>query len=166
MEKVFTQVKLNRISSYMAPSYNPYDGYETRYIYTMNDADGRTYVWKTTKILSVLKNAIDCVFREDDNSCYEGDVLFITGSIKGEEEYKGQKQTVLTRVEVKQRVEAVPSTEEKIAAQMSSIRPTDKLVRMSYREYKNSYNDCETILNSYDPVYKNISVIIRDYKED
>lgn len=166
MEKVFVEVKLNKISSYVAPSYNPYEGYETRYIYTMRGNDGKVYVWKTTKVLSVNSNTLDCICREDDSACYEGDVLFITGSIKGEDEYKGEKQILLTRVEVKERFEAVPSTEERIADQLSSVRPVDKLLRISYREYKNKYEKCETILNSYDPAYKTILIIVRDYEED
>ena len=54
---------------------------EARYVHTFKDADGNKFVWKT-------------------GSCpdwNEGDPIDLTGTIKEHSEYKGEKQTVLTR---------------------------------------------------------------------
>ena len=64
---------------------NPYSYYGTISIYTFKDNEGNVYVWKT------------------NNGLYDydiGDTLNIRGSIKDHKEYKGIKQTILTRCKV------------------------------------------------------------------
>ena len=36
----------------------------------------------------------------------------------------------------------------------------DSVIRMSYRQYKTSYADCETVYDSYDTITKTVDVII------
>ena len=161
--KIVAEVKVNRIHSYSAPSYNPYDGYETHYIYDMTSIeDGKNYVWKTTKVMRIHNRNYDCCCRPE-NTIYPGDVIRITGNFKANVEYKGNPQVLISRVEVVERMFAEMSPSEKIDAQLASVTPFDKLIEMSYKEYKNKFADCETILNSYNQYNKTIVVIVRDY---
>ena len=160
--KIFAQVKVNKIHSYIGESYNPYDGYEKYYIYTMKGEDGNTYVWKTTKVMMIHNREMDCATRED-NYINEGDEIDIVGSFKCDSEYKGQPQKVITRVEVQCRTFAAPSEEEIIESQMNSVGPKDKVLVVPYWKFKNEFSDCETVLNSYDPYNKCITIIVRDY---
>ena len=63
-------------------------GTDEMYIHTFKDDQGNKLVWKTTSPLD--RNAID-----------EGDVVELTGTVKDHNEYKEEKQTVLTRCKVK-----------------------------------------------------------------
>lgn len=58
--------------------------YGTCHIQTFYDADSNIYVWKSS-------NGVDC---------QPGDVVTLTGTVKEHSEYKGTKQTVLTRCKV------------------------------------------------------------------
>ena len=60
---------------------------ETMYIHTFKDPDGNTLVWKTS---SNSLHELD-----------EGDKVQITGTIKDHNEYKDEKQTVLTRCKIR-----------------------------------------------------------------
>jgi hypothetical protein len=77
------QKELTLINKYTYETNYTYYG-ETHVIYVFADSDGNIYKWNT-------QNAID----SDINSNVK-----IKGSIKGHEEYNGQKQTVLTRCKI------------------------------------------------------------------
>lgn len=162
MGKIFVNVKLEKIHSYMAPGYGYKSGYETHYIYVMKGDDGKTYVWKTSQIMKVANPNFDCIHRHNDNNCYEGDVLYISGNFKCESEFRGQIQTLINRVEVLERSVAGNTPEEKLQIQLNSVKDNDKIVEMSYREYKTKYDGCETVLFSYNSFNKTIKVIIRN----
>ena len=71
--------------SLMLLGYSYYDTqYGTTYIYRMCDKNNNEYIWKTSKFLDV-KN---------------GDIINLKGTVKAHNEYKGTKQTVLTRCAV------------------------------------------------------------------
>lgn len=72
-----------------------YDGFygSTTAVYTMKDAAGNLFVWKTTSCLERVENG-ECVMIE------KGDHFTLKGTIKEHSEYKGEKQTVLTRCRV------------------------------------------------------------------
>lgn len=61
-------------------------GTETMYCHNFKDADGNVLVWKTTSSLGL-----------DDET-----EVTIKGTVKAHSEYKGEKQTVLTRCKVSQ----------------------------------------------------------------
>lgn len=64
---------------------------ETMYIHTFKDPDGNVLIWKTSsRSLSNLE---------------EGDAVQLTGTVKDHNEYKGEKQTVLTRCKVSRKDE-------------------------------------------------------------
>ena len=183
MARIQISVEMNNIYSFQAPAYGY--GYETRYIYTMSGEDGKTYVWKTSAFMSVdvpytgepgwhsfedrKGNPVD---HEPIN---KGDRIVIKATVKGESEYKGQPQTELTRVTVVERSYKAKTREEieaerqaerqaKRQEQLDSIREGDFIWRMPYKQYKEHYSDCETVIDSYekrDYYPGTIEVIIR-----
>lgn len=60
---------------------------ERMYIHTFKDADGNVLIWKTSKGLG-------------STGLHEGDLAQIKGTVKDHNEYKDEKQTVLTRCKV------------------------------------------------------------------
>lgn len=151
-------VTMKNIFEYERPAYGY--GTETAYIYTMTGEDGTVYVWKTTAYMGLET--------EDTNGNYtnargkkvkfhrvnKGDKIVITASVKGQGEYKGQPQTILTRVKVKESDFAGESRKEakmkKAKEQRESLKGEDFIWTMPYKQYKEHYSDCETIIDSYD----------------
>ena len=149
------------------------------HIYKMKDDDDNVYVWKTENELYIHvpceKNDSRCYNRnvdKDGNVTYtrlesinKGDKFTITGSVKEVSEYKGEKQTVLTRCKVVDIISKVTTYEElqaqKREQQLASIEEGDFIYRMPYRQYKEHYADCEAIANSFDDVERTIDVIVR-----
>lgn len=140
-------VEMKGIYSYTAPAYGY--GVETRYIYKMVTDCRNVYVWKTTAIMSV-----------GDSPVNVGDKLVIVGTVKGESEYRGEKQTELTRVKVKERTfrgktweeiqrEREEAKERKAQEQRDSVQGMDIIWTMTYKQYKEHYSDCETITGSF-----------------
>ena len=163
--RIEATVTMKGIYKYEAPAYTGY-GYDTHYIYNMVAEDGTVYVWKTTTFMSLRYEAengceIDAKGRSWDYSpINRGDVVTIKATVKGDGEYKGQKQTELTRVKVVSRQFKAETTEERearkarereerVQAQRDSLKDGDQIWRMPYRQYKNHYADCETIEGSY-----------------
>lgn len=102
-------VTMKSIYEYEAQSYC-YWKTETRYIYTMVDADGNVYVWKTTTFMT-LKRESETGWETDSkgrtwayDKINKGDTITISATVKGKSEYKGQPQIELTRVKVKHRI--------------------------------------------------------------
>ena len=181
MERITLSVKMDRIIKYEARSYAGW-GFETRYIYKMTDEEGKVYVWKTTSFL--------CEKYEDEegwdidkkgrrwnySSINEGDVVTIKASFKGESDYKGEHQIELTRVVVvertfkaetpEERAERIKAErEEKKAEQLASLDGGDWIwKKMPYRQYKEHYSDCETVIDSFEYVNQTacVDVIIRE----
>ena len=87
-ERITVEVTLK--GSYSFETHYTYSG-ETNYIHTFEDAAGNVYKWKTADCLSYKPEDRNWVYPEP------GDRLTITGTVKAHEEYKGTKQTVLTR---------------------------------------------------------------------
>lgn len=182
MARINLEVTMTNIYEYSAPAYGY--GYETRYIYTMTDADGKVYVWKTTAFMGFEEPAEDGWIVYDMKSkkgtyafrsINKNDIIRITATVKGESEYKGQIQTELTRVKVVERIFKAKTPEEIKAekdaeaearkqAQIDSIQGEDFIWRMPYRQYKEHYNDCETVEGSFERVrhHATIEVIVRE----
>lgn len=174
-------VTMKNIYSYERPAFGY--GTETAYIYTMVDENGKIYVYKTTAFLceKFLDEKegwdIDAKGRAWNYSpINKGDVIRITASVKGETEYKGQPQTELTRVSVKERTFKAKTWEEIQAEQevakearkqeqLESITAGDMIWTMPYKQYKEHYSDCETLEGSFEKHDKRpatIAVIIRE----
>jgi hypothetical protein len=79
---------------YEGCSYSYYDD-GTRHIYTFRDADGNCFVWKTQKV-------IDCYDEQTEEwtDAEVGDTIVMKATVKEHSEYKGTKQTVITRPKI------------------------------------------------------------------
>lgn len=164
MARAEMKVKLVGDYQYDRHKYAGY-GYETVNIYKMADDNGNIYVWKTTSWLAF-----------NDEPINRGSVIVIVATIKGESEYKGEKQTEINRVNVKEVIEMGKSIEQiqaerekareaKKAEQLASIKGEDFIWTMPYKQYKERYADCETVIGSfYRPRFGTclIDVIIRE----
>ena len=154
MEKFEGNVKFVKQSEFMS-----FYGYNNMmFIYKFETEDGKILVWKTGSVLQV-ENGEDVPTIDS--------TIHITASIKGEGEYRGEKQTIITRVKVLEIVNRALTKEEKdeIKAdeQRKSLKGEDFIwVEMPYRQYKNNYADCETVAGSYDIEERTIDVIIRE----
>lgn len=148
MARVEIKVKLVGEYQYDRQKYAGY-GYETVSIYKMVDDDDTIYVWKTTSWLAY-----------NDEPINRGSVIVIAASIKGQSEYNGEMQTELTRVKVKEVIEMGKSIEQiqaereqarkaKRDEQMASLKGEDFVWTMPYKQYKERYSDCETVIDSF-----------------
>jgi hypothetical protein len=170
MARITVSVKVSGKHYFDAPAYGAPWSTERHYIHTFTAEDGTVYVWKTTSSLMMeipytgrpgyhnfedrKGNPIDYV------SVNKDDEITITATVKGVSEYKGQKQTELTRVKVTARTFRAETEEERNARiareraakrdeQLASIADGDKVVTMAYARYKEHYSDCETVEGSF-----------------
>ena len=150
--------------------------YKTNYIYNMEDADGNVLVWKTQKNLGIelsheIAEKVGYAFKGQTEWHYEfhgknwkeeprfkihevskGDIITIKGTVKAHDTYKGTEQTVLTRCKVTGVTFFALTKEEwmeqKREEQFHSLEEGDFVWKMPYRQYKEAYADCETIVGS------------------
>lgn len=147
-------------------TYKKYFSYQTHYTYygethnvfILEDENGNCIVWNTTGWIEDKK------FVDEHGMCkmiWKGSKLLLTATVKEHSEYKGTKQTVISRPRFKL-VELAKSHEEiqrekeaeqerKRKEQYDSIKGHDEVWEMPYKQYKEHYSDCETIIDSYDP---------------
>lgn len=166
MARIEITATLKNDYAYKAPAYGY--GYETRHIYTF-EADGRVYVWKTAALMGIDTEGGFARINP-------GDVIRLKATVKGESEYKGQPQTVLTRVSVLERL-SKGKTPEEIAAEKEAAREAKKAAQlatigggdfiwhgMPYKQYKEHYADCETVVGSFRNEFgkARVDVIVRD----
>lgn len=130
---------------------------ETHRIFKFEDASGNCIVWNTTGWIEDKK------FVDKHGMCkpiFPGSKLQITATVKEHSEYKGTKQTVISRPRFKL-IEAAKSAEEirrekeaaqeqKRQEQLASIKGNDFIWEMPYKQYREHYSDCETVIGSYD----------------
>ena len=97
-KKIETELILKKRIAYES-CYNGYSE-TTNYIYLFEDQFGNAYKWSTNKFLEKI------IYTDEkkENGYYEAinenDTVKIKGTIKAHEEYKDQKQTVLTRCKI------------------------------------------------------------------
>ena len=93
------ELTLIRDYSYERPAYTY--GWETAHIYTLADDDGNCYVWKTT---NNIKTEVwdDEGWLVEETYAEPGDRVILKATVKEHGEYKGVKQTVITRPKVKE----------------------------------------------------------------
>lgn len=170
MARVTLTVEMKGIYSFKVPAYFGH-GYDTKYIYNMVDEDGVVYVWKTTAFwcFPVYEgvNPNTANFFDAKGRAYrpeqivKGDKLKITATVKGKTEYNGQPQTELQRCSIVERLEHSKSYKDiqaekeaekkhKKQEQLDSIKDGDFIWKMPYKQYKEHYSDCETIIDSYE----------------
>ena len=82
---------------YERPAYTY--GYETAHIYTLADDEGNCFVWKTTSWLDWNPRG-NIVGGKDYVQAVPGDRVTLRATVKEHGEYRGIKQTVITRPKV------------------------------------------------------------------
>lgn len=145
-DKITIEATLVKMYEYIDHAFSYYG--TTHYIYTMQDADANIFVWKTTSSMMIQLDEEGCRW----HSVGKGDVISITGKIKEHGEYKGTKQTVLTRCKY-ELIKTAPTKEEvdeqERNTQLASLAEDDFIWEMPYKQYKKHYADCETVKGSY-----------------
>lgn len=88
---------LTLVNDYMYEgcSYSYYDN-GIRHIYTFRDEQGNCFVWKTQKVIDWYDEE-----REEFVDAKIGSVITMKATVKEHNEYKGTKQTVITRPTIK-----------------------------------------------------------------
>ena len=163
MKKFEGNVKFVKQSEFM--SFYGYNNWVN--VYKFETKDGKILIWKTGNVLQVEGKDIGGMTPSDEVFPTLNSIIRIKATIKGENEYKGEKQLVLSRVKVLEIIDRALTKEEKdeIKAdeQRKSLKGEDFIwVGMPYRQYKNNYADCETVAGSYDIEERTIDVIIRE----
>lgn len=119
--------------------------YGETYLYKFEDKDGNVLTWKTATVPSLPG--------EEDEILRKGDTVTFKATVKEHGAYKGEDQTVLSRVKILE-IQHGPTRAEldeaKKQEQLASLREGDQIVPMSYANYKEHYSDCETVAGSYD----------------
>lgn len=118
----------------------------THFIHTFEDAEGNIIVWKST-------NTVEYVEGDECKFIPTGSTVDLTGTVKEHGMYKDTEQTVVTRCKFKLVERAKTKAEirqEQIEAQQATIGENDFIWEMPYRQYKEHYSDCETIIGSFD----------------
>lgn len=120
-------------------------------IYKFADSDGKVFVWKTTGVLGI--DTEDDRGRWGFDGARKGDTVTFKATVKEFGEYKGEAQTVLTRVKAIS-IDHAPTKEEldasKAKEQLDSLQEGDEVITMPYKQYKDHYSDCETVVGSFE----------------
>jgi len=89
-------LKLMRSVDFDVPSFSGF-GMDSMTIYIMQDEAGNIFTWKTSGCMMWKKmEGTELAF------AHEGDTVTLAGTVKAHEDYKGTKQTALTRCTVKE----------------------------------------------------------------
>ena len=75
------------------PSFNGF-GMDTKFVHTFADENGNKFVWKTSNSVGRWVGDADEQYWE---TFQEGETVHLRGTIKAHDEYKDEKQTILTR---------------------------------------------------------------------
>ena len=116
--------------------------------------DNRVYTWKTTTTLTY-----------NDEQIERNSVIKITATVKGERTYKGEQQTMLTRVKVNEVIEQGLTKEEWLELKRNqqlkeAVASGAFLYETKYSAYKEHYSDCDTLINSFNEYTRTIVVIV------
>lgn len=139
--------------------YSFSNSYGTTNIHKFVDEQGNTLVWKTSKFVEwVNENAHEFI--------PEGSFVEIKCTVKDHTEYNNEQQTSIIRCAfklIKKAKTEQEKIEEKRKAQIADLKSGDQIVTMTYKNYKEHYSDCETVVGSFTEKYgkAEISVIVR-----
>lgn len=132
---------------YEAPSFDGYSGFNFAHMYIFEDETGQEFIWKTANSRFVLED------KDRADFCGYNGLVLIKGTIKDITEYQGREQVVLTRCAVGSIIETGMTYAEyeqyKKEQQVKSVTNADKILTVTYAEYKEKYSDYETIINSF-----------------
>ena len=137
-------------------TFAPYHMYgEPQHFYIFHGVeDNKVYTWKTTTNLTY-----------GDEQIERNSVIKITATVKGERTYKGEEQTMLTRVKVNEVLERGMTKEEWLELKRNqqlerAVASGAFLYETKYSAYKAHYADCETLFNSFNEYDRTVVVIV------
>lgn len=170
MSRIEATVTVSCVYKTTRPSYASAWRVDDFYIYTFTTEDGTVYVWKTTTFagLEVEDPKEGWIIKNDKRYRFDaigkGDIITIRATVKGQSEYKGQPQTEVSRVKILSR-SLRGKTWEELQTEREEERKRQKQEQldsvnwdagdfiwksMPYKQYKEHYSDCETIIDSFD----------------
>ena len=171
--KIIAEMEVVNIREFIGDSYSYYDS-GLRRLYVFKDEDEQEYIYWTSKNFLVKGHFEDIEKNGNiyndwiiDSAVNIGGKIVLKGFIKGEKEYNGRHQIQLTRCNVLEVIDEGPSPEERLemrkSEQKNSISIQDKVIKITYKEYKENYSECETIIDSFERTSNGcfIEVIIR-----
>lgn len=120
--------------------------YGDMFIHKFEDNNKNIYIWKTSK----------------RDMPYYGTILKLYGIIKEHNQYKDEEQTALTRCKIEVIKTKAEIDKELANKQMESLNKGDKILYMTYRNYKEHYSDCEAVKGSFRSRDCTIGVIVRE----
>ena len=134
--------------------YNIYSGDPQNMYIFKDEENNKTYIWKTTTQLHYNNNPIN-----------KGSIISIVGNYKGEKTYKGEQQTILTRVKINSIIHEGLTKEQyleiKRNEQLKQVKENDDILyHTTYKAYKEHYSDCKTLINSFNKETCTITVIV------
>ena len=149
--KVIKEVILLDAIVYYVDPCNYYDD-GCRRIYRFIDEDKNIYMWRTSNALGIYY--VNDRGEEEYQFVERGDKITLSGTLKEENEYNGVPQTVHTRCKVKNIIKSKAITEEKSLEirrdlQLAKYEGIYEIRTVSYSEYKNNYNKCETLIDCF-----------------
>lgn len=149
-DKVRIEVVLIDSIMYQGRSYHYYDD-GIRYIHKFLDDEGNIYIYRCDRGLGI--EFVDKNGYEGIELVEVGDKVFIGGSVKEISEYKGEEQTVLSRVKIYDIVEKQSMSEEDIVNYKKNVQLSKyddvEIKTVRYKEYKEQYSDKETVVGSF-----------------
>lgn len=99
-KRIDLELTLVRDYQYERKEYGSWSRYETAHVYTLADSEGNCFVWKTAKLIEQETELED---GEIVSTCAEvGDKVTMRATVKEHSEYRGVKQTVITRPKVEE----------------------------------------------------------------
>jgi len=150
--KINTEVILiDDITYHTEPKYYADSG--IRHIYKFLDHDDNIFTWFTSKVIGV--DIVDDKGNEGWKFINSGDIISISATISEIGNYKGEDQIIITRCKINGIVKEAMLTDEKITIlkrtiQLAKYHDVYEIRKVSYKDYKNSYSNYETLIDSFE----------------
>lgn len=145
-ERISIKATLKKICEY-STQFRYRTQYKTIYIFETDNGD--ILKWDTSALMG-----FDELDEEGNLIGFSGvdvnDVFMLTGRVKKHVMYRENPQTEITRCKYELIAKALNLDELKKKVQMNSLADGDFIWKqMPYKQYKEHYSDCETVIDSY-----------------
>lgn len=150
--KINTEVILiDDITYHTEPKYYADSG--IRHIYKFLDHDDNVFTWFTSKVIGI--DIVDDKGNEGWKFINSGDIISISATISEIGNYKGEDQIIITRCKINGIIKEAMLTDEKITIlkrtiQLAKYHDIYEIRKVSYKDYKNSYSNYETLIDSFE----------------
>lgn len=133
------------------------------HIYVFNNEENETFVWKTSS-MPIYESFKTHEYIEEEDYLKEGDICKFSATIGDTVDYRGEQQTKISRcstfikvghtlmveeIKLAEQKRREAEKENRKKEQRASIGEGDFIWTMPYRQYKEHYSDCETVIDSF-----------------